>query len=485
MLERQMTMNVSGYSNLYDLIVPEDHFLRQINGLMDFTFIYENLKDKYCHDNGRNAVHPIRMFKYLFLKTTYQLSDKDLVARARVDMSFKYFLELAPEDDVIDSSTLAHFRKQRVNDDDFLDFLIDKTVQVAYENKVLQSSTLIVDSTHTKSKYNHVTPQEVLRSRSKNLRKAVYAHDESMKKKMPSKPKEDTVEAEIEYTQKVMEVVESQSSLSSYPKVQESLNLLKETVEDDLEHLQLSQDPDAKVGHKSADSSFFGYKTHLGMSEERIITAATTTTGEKSDGKYLQSLIEKSKKSGMDVDTVIGDAAYSEKKNLIYANDHEVTLISRLNSSITHGTRKKDQTFEFNKDAGMYVCPAGHMATHKRKDSRKASGNKSERIRYFFDIDQCKTCPLREGCYQDGAKSKTYTVTIQSHQHQEQAEFQETEAFKEQARQRYKIEAKNSELKHRHGYDIASSSGLKGMELQAAMAIFTVNIKRILKLMEK
>jgi hypothetical protein len=40
---------------------------------------------------------------------------------------------------------------------------------------------------------------------------------------------------------------------------------------------------------------------------------------------------------------------------------------------------------------------------------------------------------------------------------------------------RYKIEAKNSELKHRHGYDVASSSGLLGMELQGAMAIFAVN----------
>jgi hypothetical protein len=30
-----------------------------------------------------------------------------------------------------------------------------------------------------------------------------------------------------------------------------------------------------KVGHKTANSSFFGYKTHLAMSEERIITTAT------------------------------------------------------------------------------------------------------------------------------------------------------------------------------------------------------------------
>ena len=58
-----------------------------------------------------------------------------------------------------------------------------------------------------------------------------------------------------------------------------------------------------------------------------------------------------------------------------------------------------------------------------------------------------------------------------------QAEFQETESFKELARTRYKIEAKNSELKHRHGYDVASSSGLVGMQLQGATTIFVTNLK--------
>jgi len=72
-------------------------------------------------------------------------------------------------------------------------------------------------------------------------------------------------------------------------------------------------------------------------------------------------------------------------------------------------------------------------------------------------------------------------VSIKSQEHLVQATFQESETFK--AKERYKIEAKNSELKHRHGYDIASSSGLFGMEIQGAMAIFAVNLKRIVKLM--
>lgn len=40
----------------------------------------------------------------------------------------------------------------------------------------------------------------------------------------------------------------------------------------------------------------------------------------------------------------------------------------------------------------------------------------------------------------------------------------------------YKIEAKNSQLKHRHGYGIAAA-GLIRMDMQGAMAIFAVNLQ--------
>ena len=50
---------------------------------------------------------------------------------------------------------------------------------------------------------------------------------------------------------------------------------------------------------------------------------------------------------------------------------------------------------------------------------------------------------------------------------------------------RYKIEAKNSELKHKHEYDVASYAGLFGMQMQGAMAIFAVNLKRIMTLMKE
>ena len=106
------------------------------------------------------------------------------------------------------------------------------------------------------------------------------------------------------------------------------------------------EDEDAKTGYKSADTAFFGYKTHIAMTPERIITAATITSGEKPDGKELPKLVEKSRKAGMTVENVIADRAYSGKVNLTLANQKDENdkknfkLISRLNPSITEGFRQ-------------------------------------------------------------------------------------------------------------------------------------------------
>lgn len=185
----------------------------------------------------------------------------------------------------------------------------------------------------------------------------------------------------------------------------------------------------------------------------------------------------------MEIDTVIGDAAYSEKDNLQLAKTEEFQLVSKLNPQITQGGRTKEE-FEFNKDAGMYVCKAGHMAIRTTRTNKKNVG-KNQRQTYYFDIEKCKVCPLRKGCYKEGTKSKTYSMTIKSMEHAEQEIFQKTDDFKKLARSRYKIEAKNSELKNGHGYDVASSAGLFGMEMQGATTIFAVNLKRILTLLKE
>lgn len=482
MLVQQQTIQFSAHSSLYDLIVPKNNLLRKINDLIDFSFIYDELLNKYCTNNGRMAESPVRMFKYLLLKTIYTISDVDVVERSQYDMSFKYFLDMNPEDDVINPSSLTKFRKLRLKDTDLLNLLINKTVTIAIEKGIIRSKSIIVDATHTLSRSNPFLALEVLRERSKLLRKTVYTFDDQFKERMPQKNTDNDLEKELAYCKELETRIENEPSISSIPAVKEKLNLLKETVEDTQENLTLSKDTDAKIGHKSAESSFFGYKTHLAMTEERIITAAVVTSGEKGDGPELPELLKMSQENGVDIDTIIGDAAYSGKENLRITSEQNIKVVARLNPSITQGFRKDEDKFDYNKDADRFVCPQGHLAIRKARGGTKDVGA-NQVDTYYFDVEKCKSCPLRNGCYKEGAKTKTYSVSIKSGLHQDQMAFQKTEYYKQKAKHRYKIEAKNSELKNVHAYDRAISYGITNMQMQAAVAIFTVNLKRIIKMM--
>ena len=126
-------------------------------------------------------------------------------------------------------------------------------------------------------------------------------------------------------------------------------------------------------------------------------------------------------------------------------------------------------------------CPAGHLAIKYRID-KHSNQKKNTRIKYFFDINKCHVCPYRNGCYKENAKTKTYSITIKSDYHKNQEAFQKTQYFKERFKTRYMIEAKNSELKNIHGYSRCDAAGLSNMQLQGAVSIFAVNLKRILKL---
>jgi transposase len=480
MLKRQVELKLSPYMALYDILVEPTHKLRLLKGLIDFEFIYKELESKYCLVDGRTAVDPVLMFKLLLLKKLYPQSDRSLVDAAHKNMAFKYFLDLAPEDDLIHPSLLAKFRRQRLQDVELLDLLIEESTRIALEKGLIKSKDLILDATHTQACFSQKSPIEFLRSRSKQLRKSIYALDETLKEYLPVKYTGSAFDEELAYAKELATIVRYSPKIKHTPTISEKLEYLDEGIQDCLTMSKYSEDPDAKVGHKTVDNAFFGYKTHLAMTGDRMIVSAVVTSGNANDGKQLPQLIEKANQNKVEYTHVIADAAYSPKENIDFLQEQNKQLVAPLHPVVYGANRKKG--FEYNKDSGMYVCPAGYESTkvwkNKRDDGRLS-------FLYFFDIEKCKTCPFKEDCYKEGAKTKTYKVTEETVTHSEYKKYIETQEYDEKRKTRYKIEAKNAELKHAHGLKIASSKGLFGMQIDAATSIFVANIKRIMTLLEE
>ena len=480
----QMEMSLSPYQGLYDLIIPKEHLLRKIKENIDFSFVNPMLKQQYCEHFGRPAKEPEMMFKLMFLKKLYDLSDERLVSSSGTDMAYKYFLGLDPEAGMIDPSLMTKFRKTRITED-ILEEMLSETVQQAISKGLIKSRMIIVDATHSKSSAKHETPTQILRRLTKGLRKELYRTQFELSGSFPEKPVETAdLNDEIEYSKRLVETVKTSVMEAGTAKSKKALAKVEGLLADDkIKKIQSVVDEDAKLGHKSEDNSFFGYKTHIAMTEERIITGLEVTTGEAPDCESLKSLVEQSENNGVKIEEISGDTAYSSRDNLEYAKGKEIKLISKLNPVISNGTGQAAKGFIYNKDADMFQCPAGHLAIRKTKRDRSKEG-KNKTITYYFDTAKCKSCPMREGCYKEDSQVKTYSVTILSEVHIEQKEFQETEYFKERAKQRYMIEAKNAELKQSHGLEKADSVGVFAMRLQSYFTGFVANVKRIVKLAE-
>ena len=483
-------MTISEHISLYDKIIPKDHFLRKLKENIDFSFVNKLVEREYSQELGRPAKEPELMYKLLFLQTKDLLSDREVTERAKTDMAYKYFLDLNPEEDVPSYSLLSIFRNTKIKDEAILEEMLNETVKQAIEKGIIKSNSIILDAAHTNSKNHKKTPTQIVRELSKNLRKEIYRNEPEMKESFPAKPEETaTLEEEIKYTQKLVEVIKSKITDKTEEKIKKRLEKVEKMLKDEkIKEIQSAVDKDAKQGYKSEDNDFFGYKNHVAMTRERRVTALEITSGEAPDGKYLTSLVEKSKKAGIDVKEVIGDKAYSGKENLDYGEENEIKIISKINGIITN-SRKKDDGFEYIKDADMMRCPAGELAIKKKYKKEyidKEGYYNNARMEYSFDVTKCKQCPLRKGCYKKGSKSKTYTITLLSESHKKQEEFEKTEYFENTLRyERYKIEAKNAETKVTHSLCKAKSVGLSCMRIQSYLTHITTNLKRIIKKMDE
>ncbi|GKU82917.1 hypothetical protein NCCP28_23130 [Niallia sp. NCCP-28] len=62
-------------------LVPVDHFLRAVETTIDFSFIETKLQPYYCEDNGRPSIHPITLFKMMFIGYFYGIRSDCMSAK--------------------------------------------------------------------------------------------------------------------------------------------------------------------------------------------------------------------------------------------------------------------------------------------------------------------------------------------------------------------------------------------------------------------
>ena len=89
----QMTISFSKFNDIYDILISEDNKWRRMKNEIDFSFVYDLVKDNYSITMGRTAKNVEFMFKLLLLKIDSGLSDEGLIKMIKVNMEYKFFLD--------------------------------------------------------------------------------------------------------------------------------------------------------------------------------------------------------------------------------------------------------------------------------------------------------------------------------------------------------------------------------------------------------
>lgn len=133
-------------------LVPEDHFLRKLDSLVDFSFIYQEAESCYCQNNGRPCVDPVILIKYLLIGFLFGIeSERRIEQEIQVNMAYRWFLGLDMDDRVPDHSTISQNRRRRFNGTGLFRCLFERIIFQCMEKGLVDGRTVLTDSTHIKA----------------------------------------------------------------------------------------------------------------------------------------------------------------------------------------------------------------------------------------------------------------------------------------------------------------------------------------------
>jgi transposase len=126
--------------------IPQDHYLRKINRVLDLSFIHEAVSDKYCPDNGRPSIDPEVVIRLFLLQAIEGISSvRRLMQRAHVDLAYRWFIGYRVDEKLPDHSTLSR-ALDRFGDQVFNELFV-RSVSQCLKSGLIEGKVLHLDAT--------------------------------------------------------------------------------------------------------------------------------------------------------------------------------------------------------------------------------------------------------------------------------------------------------------------------------------------------
>ena len=434
--------NIQSEIIMYTLeqLVPKESLYRKIDKYIDFTFIYDKVKNLYCADNGRKSVDPVVLFKLVFIQAIDGLkSMRKTCEKIKVDLEYRWFLGIPLGEDTPHYSTFSQNYIRRFAGSNIFEEIFVKIVEQAIAYGLVKGETFFTDSTHKKA----------------NANKNKY-HNEIIKEvKKRRKWLEEEINQEIKKQNK------------------KEFLYIDEIEEKDIK--VSNTDKESGYYHRDNKEKGFMYLDHRTVDSKcNIIVDCHITKGNVHDSlPYINRLEYIKNKYGFKIKEVGIDSGYDTLDIKKYLHDNEIFGVIAYRRYAKSETTVRKNRFKYIKESDCYICPeTGVILEYTGRIDRNG-------YKYYSSKENCNNCPEKTGC----CNKKEYR-TITRHICEELNEEMRERRLSERGRALYKqrkekIERSFADSKNNHGYIYAMYKGIEKNQNYTWLICAAQNIKNI------
>jgi transposase len=422
-----------------DKRIRNNHPLRKVNELIDFHFVYKEVKNFYGK-NGNESVPPPVILKLMLLLVYYNVrSERELMETLPERMDWLWFLGYELDSTIPNHSVLSKARK-KWGAAVFQSFF-ERIVLQCGQAGLIDGSKIFIDSSLIDA---NASNNSVI-----DTKKLKHQLHENYKK----------LEARL------AESNESTDSSRHYEK--KNSRYISST------------DPDAAIVNRGKPK--LSYQVHRAVDgKNEVITATDAASGDINEAHLMLPLLEKHEATtGIKADTVVADSKYGTIDNFLACLDKGIQAhIPDLKLSALKRIKKlsifTDDQFIYDPQSDTYKCPAGTLLKRKSLHKQRESSD------YAAPKKVCAACELREQC----TKNKTGR-TVKRHLRQDELntmrERSRSVDSKRDLKTRQHLMERSFARSTRYDFDHARWRGLWKMKIQEYLTCAIQNIQTLIR----
>lgn len=316
---------------LYQQFIDPNSKLVRIHDNIDFSFV-NDLCDGIYSDDGQHAYLPELPFRVTFIQFFKGgISDNEVVKQCRTNLEYRYFCNLAIDEDLFDDCKLSRFRKD-LGPKKFKAIFDEIVKRIKDTGLIDEDDVQYMDSFLLLADVKLVSINALV---SKAIQQALAALGKKDGKVEEDSKKRDFELSEEEQKKRFVFLVQKAQEILAFGKnnglSQEAVKALaflrrivKERAEitgDEIRKKESDEEKDKIISASDQDARMMGkkendiapsYKAHVAMNKNGFITYAGATIATVYDGHHGYTIIHDLKSRGFTVPAGVGDTHYGD-----------------------------------------------------------------------------------------------------------------------------------------------------------------------------